>query len=213
MSLALAANFSATRAQKLSLAEELQAWGVPVLPAGKAPAHMRDTIQTHRVGIYKFFGPFLYLIAKGLNGALNVRYAAKVALGMLAVFLVSAILAFLGVPYAGYVLGSVVALVIFVLLFDWFALDHRRTPNFANAAKIWMRIPLETSSEQLVRSWSVPERLIPRVMRAGKVPEVRVSKLIFGSDPLIEVSRTGFFFVERVHIGGWDTGVPEIDNF
>jgi hypothetical protein len=209
------ADFATAQPLKLSLQDELQAWGVDVIPATVVHKHMRDTIAKHRVGVYVHLGPLVYAMSLIHNAIVsNQRYAMLIIGSLLVPPIVSFIAALMGILWAWPVFVFASVFIITLTIFDYVVIDRGKPPSdFLKAAMIWSRVTIETQTLQQLRSWGIPDHLMPRVQRAGWVSGVRVRKLRFGPDPIIEVSRTGFFFVERVHIGGWETGVPEIDNF
>jgi len=197
----------------LPLKDELQAFGVNVIPTDVVHKHMRDTIIKHRAGIYTYLGPLVYSMSQLHNSIVSSRDPFEI-IGSLVVVLIASFFAGFGIPEVWILSGFLFVFITAFAIFDCAVIGRGgEASDFQKAARIWSGVMIPRSTPQQLRNWSIPEHLIPHALRVGWISGARVRKLDFEPDPILEVSRRRFLFVERAYIGGWDTGVPEIDNF
>jgi hypothetical protein len=88
--------------------------------------------------------------------------------------------------------------------------------ELAQARATWeRRLITDRHAKSLTEHFRVPERLHGRVQRLSALPDAEVHVEEFLWDPFLVVTRRvgpfGLFF-EEAYIGGWDTGVPAIDE-
>jgi hypothetical protein len=205
----------ALQQHSLSLAQELAQRGIPIIDNSIVKKHMRKTVTESRRGIYRLIGPLLYGFMSILNFTISSSHSMHTWSLIMLMCVVSGLASWFGLLYANvaffFALGLIAGFI--VCFFGMLALHAKlgHTASFARATMIWIRTEMDANRASLL-AFSVPERLHDRAARTTQIDGVKLNRLHFGPDPLLEVVRIRGLRVERAFIGGWETGVPAIDN-
>lgn len=207
-----------------SLSAELSELRIPIISPAAYNTHKREMVRENRSGIYVLLGPILYAFSsfhfflrqhQALARWLPL-FCALLVVGSGAEVLAAFVLGYNPQPFVLLFFATAVPSVLFFAYCEAVSRFSSGFPfyayDFEAATFIWERHTIDPNYQPSITYFKVPERLRARARRAGLIDGVQIEVERFYTDPLLFAVRRRFFFKERICIGGWDTGKPEIDN-
>lgn len=211
--------------RRLTLAEDLGFYSVPILSIGNVRTHKRQVIDNHRVGVYKLLGPIFYPISAlfGFIGRDNSRLQWTLMAGVLMPLF--SLLMWVSEP--SYTLTSTIGmylclysseLVAMLCLYflakeiTFFSRPGTACFNAQAAMTNWNRQCILLFDDKTLEAFKVPAHLRGRARRAHRLEGVQVFVESFKADPFLVVTRKRGWRFEQVYIGAWDTGVVSLDE-